>query len=233
MHKKTRVIVLTGAGISAESGLKTFRDADGLWNDHSIYEVATPEAWITNKQLVLDFYNHRRSELEKVAPNPAHIALVQLESMYAVQIITQNVDNLHERAGSTHVLHLHGQLTQVRGEHSLEPIIDVGYQPLKIGDTNDLGEQLRPNIVWFGEDVPEIERAVELCLEAEILLIIGTSLNVYPASGLMSVVSNNCQIILIDPNANEIDVLEQVKIIKEKAGTAVPALVEKLCGDKS
>lgn len=224
-----KVVVLTGAGISAESGLKTFRDSDGLWNNYRIYEVATPDAWRANPQLVLDFYNHRRSELDTVQPNAAHMALAKLESFFDVNIVTQNVDNLHERGGSTNVLHLHGQLTQVRGEFSPQEVIEIGTQSIGLGETNAKGEQLRPNIVWFGEDVPMIENAVEICNDAEIFLIIGTSLNVYPAAGLIDVVSDDCEVILIDPNAEEVFTCRNnLTIIKEKAGTAVPALVEKM-----
>lgn len=224
-----KVVVLTGAGISAESGLKTFRDSNGLWNNYSIYEVATPEAWKTNPKLVLDFYNHRRTELDSVQPNAGHKALAELESYFDVNVITQNVDNLHERGGSQNVLHLHGQLTQVRGEYSPQEIIEIGTKSIGLGETNATGEQLRPNIVWFGEDVPMINNAVEICQDAEVLLIIGTSLNVYPAAGLIEVVSDNCEVILIDPNAEEIySNRKNVTIIKEKAGTAVPALVENM-----
>jgi NAD-dependent deacetylase len=224
------IVVLTGAGISAESGLKTFRDSDGLWNDHSIYDVATPEAWMANPRLVLDFYNHRRSELEHVQPNAAHFAIAELAKKFKVQVITQNVDNLHERGGSKEVLHLHGELTLVRGEHTYDSVEEIGYAPVKWGDTNSDGEQLRPHIVWFGEDVPKILDAAEICAQAQTLIVIGTSLNVYPAAGLIDVVPENCQIYLIDPKASEISIPgnKSVTVKKEKAGTAVPALVKRL-----
>lgn len=224
-----KIVVLTGAGMSAESGLKTFRDSDGLWNNYSIYEVATPEAWHRNKSLVLEFYNSRRVELETVDPNPGHHALAELESHFHVQIITQNVDNLHERAGSQNVLHLHGELTQARGENTIEPIFDIGYRNIKLGDLDDVGNQLRPNIVWFGEDVPKIIEAEAICREAEILLVIGTSLQVYPAAGLIHSLNPNTSIYVVDPKADELSLHDSIHIIKEKAGTAVPALVKKLC----
>ena len=222
------IVILTGAGISAESGLKTFRDSDGLWNDHSIYEVATPEAWSADMELVLDFYNFRRSELENVAPNKGHLSLVELESYFNVQIITQNVDNLHEKAGSNNVLHLHGQLTQARGEHSINSVIDIQYTQINKGDLHTNGEQLRPHIVWFGEDVPEIINAQETCLSADIFLVIGTSLQVYPAAGLIHALPPHCEVYLIDPKADEISTSNKISVIKEKAGTAVPALVKNL-----
>lgn len=222
------LVILTGAGMSAESGLKTFRDSDGLWNNHSIYEVATPEAWARNKSLVLEFYNFRRAELEKVKPNAGHLALVALEAHFNVQIITQNVDNLHERAGSKNVLHLHGQLTQARGEFDEHSVIDIQYKNLKIGDLHNNGQQLRPHIVWFGEDVPLISEAVEICLTADIFIVIGTSLQVYPAAGLMHTLPQHCTVYLIDPKADEISTYKKVTVLKEKAGIAIPALVKKL-----
>jgi NAD-dependent deacetylase len=223
-----KIVVLTGAGMSAESGLQTFRDSNGLWNNYSIYEVATPEAWRANTQLVLDFYNFRRQELRKAEPNAGHLALVDLESHFEVQIITQNVDNLHERAGSSTVVHLHGELTKARGEFSTDSIIDIGYENISLGQRNEFGEQLRPHIVWFGEDVPMIEKAADLCSEADILLVIGTSLQVYPAAGLVHITPEHAPIYLVDPNATEISTYRNVEVINEKAGTAVPALVEKL-----
>ena len=228
-----KVVLLTGAGISAESGLNTFRDSNGLWNNYSIYEVATPDAWRSNPQLVLDFYNHRRNELEKAVPNQAHKALVDLEDKFDVTIVTQNVDNLHERAGSSKVLHLHGELTQVRGEFSDDEVIEQGYSSISLGDRNTKGEQLRPNIVWFGEDVPRIIDAEGVCSEADVLIIVGTSLNVYPAAGLVDVVPVECQVYLIDPKADEINSGSKVIVYKEKAGTRVPALVKMLLNENS
>lgn len=208
--------------------MKTFRDSDGLWNNHSIYEVATPEAWKANPTLVLDFYNHRRKELESVLPNDAHLALAEFEKFYEVTIITQNVDDLHERAGSSNVLHLHGQLTQARGTDSLDSIINIGYKDIFIEDYHPNGEQLRPHIVWFGEDVPKIEDAAEICSQADIFIIIGTSLNVYPTAGLVDIVPLGCKIYLIDPKADEVASNRNLTVIKEKAGTAVPALLKNI-----
>ena len=228
------IVILTGAGISAESGLKTFRDSDGLWNNHSIYEVATPEAWQANKQLVLDFYNFRRTELEQVEPNLGHTALIGLESKYNVTVITQNVDNLHERAGSSNILHLHGQLTQARGEFSENAVIDIKYTDIQLGDFHpENGEQLRPNIVWFGEDVPEIMNAATICETADYLLVIGTSLQVYPAAGLIHSIPSPCEVFVIDPKAEEMAIPNKLQVIKEKAGTAVPALVKILIGSNA
>jgi NAD-dependent deacetylase len=227
------IVILTGAGISAESGLKTFRDSDGLWNNHSIYEVATPEAWAADKQLVLDFYNHRRTELQKVEPNNGHRALTLLEPKFNTQIITQNVDNLHERGGSKNILHLHGLLTQARGEYNPDSVIDIDYKDIKLGDVNESGEQLRPHIVWFGEDVPEIMNAAKICENADYFLVIGTSLQVYPAAGLIHALPSHCEVFVIDPKAEEILIANKVTVIKEKAGTAVPALVKSLLESNS
>lgn len=226
------IVVLTGAGISAESGLATFRASNGLWNNYSIYEVATPEAWNNNKQLVLDFYNFRRKELQKVKPNSAHLSLAELQNHFHVEIITQNVDNLHEQAGSKNVLHLHGLLTQAKGEFSHTPIMDIEYQDIKLGDLTPSGEQMRPHVVWFGEDVPLIEDAHQKCQKADILIIIGTSLQVYPAAGLIHAVPPSCQIFLIDPHADEIDVPHHIKLFKEKASDKVPKLIQQLLNSK-
>jgi NAD-dependent deacetylase len=227
------IVVLTGAGISAESGLKTFRDSDGLWNNQSIYEVATPEAWWRNKQLVLDFYNHRRRELNNTSPNISHTELVNLESKFHVTIITQNVDDLHERAGSTNILHLHGQLTLARGEFSEDSVVSIQYSDIQIGDKHKNGEQLRPHIVWFGEDVPEIMNAESICESANILIIIGTTLQVYPAAGLVHSIPSYAEVFLIDPKAEEVSLENPLTLIKEKAGTGVPALVKKLLNENT
>lgn len=223
-----KVVILTGAGISAESGLKTFRDSDGLWNNYSIYEVATPEAWQKDKQLVLDFYNFRRAELANISPNSAHLALKELEPYFDTAIITQNVDNLHERANSTSVLHLHGELTKVKGEFFENEKKDIGYLPIALGDLTPIGDQYRPDIVWFGEEVPAIVPAHQICLTADVFLVIGTSLQVYPAAGLIHALPSHCETYLVDPKADEIQTTANVTVIKEKAGTAVPALVKML-----
>ncbi|MGB1231692.1 MAG: SIR2 family NAD-dependent protein deacylase [Winogradskyella sp.] len=195
--KKT-IVVLTGAGISAESGIKTFRDADGLWEGHDIMEVASPEGFKKNPKLVLDFYNQRRQQLKNVTPNQAHKDLVRLETKYNVSVITQNVDDLHERAGSSNVLHLHGELRKVRSTKNENDIIWCT-ENINLGDNCKNGYQLRPHIVWFGEAVPMIENAIKICRTADILIIIGTSMQVYPAASLIDYVQPNIPIYYIDP----------------------------------
>lgn len=193
-----KIVVLTGAGISAESGIKTFREADGLWEGHDVMEVASPIGWNQNKNLVLDFYNQRRAQLLTVEPNNGHKGLVELENKFNVQIITQNVDDLHERAGSKNVLHLHGELLKVRSTINSNLVYDWK-KDLNIGDTCDENNQLRPHIVWFGEDVPMLHEAIEMTSEADILIIIGTSMQVYPAANLINYVSSKTPIYFIDP----------------------------------
>jgi len=196
------LVVLSGAGMSAESGISTFRDSGGLWEKYRVEEVATPEAWYRNSELVMDFYNQRRRQLLNAKPNKGHLILADLEKHLEIQIITQNVDNLHEKAGSSNVLHLHGELMKVRstgpGEETFD--VDINSPDIKIGDMCPKGYQLRPHIVWFGEAVPMIEPAVELVQKADILLIIGTSLQVYPAAGLINYTKKNTPVYLIDPN---------------------------------
>jgi NAD-dependent deacetylase len=222
------IIVLTGAGISAESGISTFRDSNGLWEKYLIEDVATFEAWKKNPSMVLEFYNQRRRQLATVQPNVAHYALVKLEQKYDVQIITQNVDNLHERAGSQNILHLHGELTKARSTLDDNLVVDIKYNDIKLGDKCNKGSQLRPHIVWFGEEVPNISIASEMTSKADIIIIIGTSLNVYPAAGLLHFAHANTAKYLIDPNGN-VDVNNRnFTVISEKAGTGVPALVDKL-----
>lgn len=192
------IVVLTGAGMSAESGVKTFRDHDGLWEGHDVMKVASLEGFRENPELVLDFYNQRRRQLKDVKPNQAHKDIALLEANHKVTVVTQNVDDLHERAGSTNVIHLHGELKKVRSTGNPRDI-KVWTEDINLGDTCEKGYQLRPHIVWFGEDVPMIEKAVEICLTADILLIIGTSMQVYPAAGLMHYVSDDTPIYYIDP----------------------------------
>ena len=192
------IVVLTGAGMSAESGVKTFRDHDGLWEGHDVMKVASPEGFRENPELVLDFYNQRRRQLKEVHPNQAHKDIALLEANHKVTVVTQNVDDLHERAGSTNVVHLHGELKKVRSTGNPRDI-KVWTEDINLGDTCEKGYQLRPNIVWFGEDVPMIEKAVEICITADMLLIIGTSMQVYPAAGLMHYVSDDTPIYYIDP----------------------------------
>ena len=195
---KTKLVVLSGAGISAESGIKTFRDSNGLWEDHRVEDVASPEGFARNPQLVLDFYNVRRRQLSEVKPNRAHEILAELETDFDVHVITQNVDDLHERAGSSKVLHLHGELKKARPVNSESEIISWE-KDLNLGDVSKNGEQLRPHIVWFGEMVTEMEKAEKLVQQAQIFLVTGTSLNVYPAAGLLNEVSPGCEIYIIDP----------------------------------
>lgn len=196
---KKKLVVLSGAGISAESGVKTFRDSNGLWENHSVEDVASPEGFERDPKLVLDFYNARRRQLLEVEPNQAHFILAELENNYEVEIITQNVDDLHERAGSTKVLHLHGELKKARPVNSDSQIISWE-KDLNIGDLNFDGVQLRPHIVWFGEMVKEMDAAIEICAGADLFLIVGTSLSVFPAAGLINYLPENCEIFVIDPN---------------------------------
>lgn len=194
-----KLVVLSGAGISAESGIKTFRDMGGLWEEYDVTEVATFAAWERNRELVLRFYNERRKALLSVKPNPAHLALAELESEFDVEIITQNVDNLHERAGSTKILHLHGELQKARCTVHEDDIVELEGWQLNEGDLSKAGHQLRPHIVWFGELVPAIQQAIPIVNAADILLVIGTSLNVYPAAGLMNYTSTGTPVYVIDP----------------------------------
>jgi NAD-dependent deacetylase len=195
---KKHIVVLTGAGMSAESGIKTFRDADGLWEGHDVMEVASPEGFTKNPELVLNFYNQRRRQLFEVQPNQAHLDLASLEQNFKVTIVTQNVDDLHERAGSSRVLHLHGELLKARSSFDEHDIQDWKTD-LILGDTCKKGYQMRPHIVWFGEAVPMIEKAVDICQTADILIIIGTSMQVYPAASLIHYVPENTATYFIDP----------------------------------
>jgi NAD-dependent deacetylase len=205
-----KLVVITGAGMSAESGISTFRDSNGLWENHDIMEVASPLGWKKNPELVLDFYNKRRAQLREVTPNKGHFLLAELEQYFDVQIITQNVDNLHERAGSTKIIHLHGELTKVRGEFSINESI-FWEKDITIGDVNEKGEQLRPDIVWFGEAVPKFDEAVQLSARADFMLVIGTSLQVYPAASLIEYPKANVPIIYIDPNP-AMDVVDKKRV---------------------
>lgn len=204
---KKRLVVLTGAGVSAESGISTFRDSDGLWENHKVEDVASIEGWYRNPAVVLDFYNARRAQLAQVKPNAAHYAIAALEDRWDVTVITQNVDNLHERAGSTRVMHLHGELTKVRPEnccneadgYSEASVFDIGSDAIHLGDLAPNGAQLRPHIVWFGEAVPKIEAAIDAVAAADVLLIVGTSLQVYPAAGLYRFAGMDTPIYIVDP----------------------------------
>jgi NAD-dependent deacetylase len=210
---KKKLVVLTGAGISAESGIKTFRDAGGLWEGHNVMDVATPEGWYRNPKMVLDFYNQRRQQLHEVQPNRGHQILAELENDFDVQIITQNVDNLHEKSGSSNVLHLHGELLKVRSTVNRNYILDW-QDDLNFGDVDDKGNQLRPHIVWFGEEVPALEEAVTIVEKADVLVIIGTSLQVYPAASLMNFADPTIPVFYIDPKPAQIyDLPNDIKII--------------------
>jgi NAD-dependent deacetylase len=222
-----RVVILTGAGISAESGLKTFRDSDGLWEGYNIEEVATPEAWQRNPELVQDFYNQRRKSVLEAEPNAAHFALARLQEKYDVTIITQNIDDLHERAGSTKVVHLHGIIT--RSQSSIKPSLTypINGWEIKLGETCELGSQLRAHVVWFGEAVPMIEKAAVICSEADLFMLVGTSLAVYPAAGLINYVPRDVTKYIIDPN---IPTVGNKRIVEMpfKATIGVPMLVDEL-----
>ena len=220
-----KIVVLSGAGISAESGLKTFRDEGGLWEGYNVYEVATPEAWKRNPELVLDFYNMRRKEIRNAKPNTAHKALVDLEEKFDVTIVTQNIDDLHERAGSTRVLHLHGQINQARSTFDHQ-VYDLSGTNLNLGMNCPKGYQLRPHIVWFGEPVPVIEEAIPYFRNADIVIVTGTSLAVYPAAGLINQASPSSKKYLIDPNPPS--AMPDFEVISSKASIGLPALVNKL-----
>lgn len=223
-----KIVVLTGAGISAESGIKTFRDADGLWEGHDIMEVASPIGWNKNPTLVLDFYNKRRAQLLTVQPNKAHEILAELEKQFNVHIITQNVDDLHERAGSSSILHLHGELLKVRSVANEKSIMNWKTD-LNLGDCDEEGNQLRPHIVWFGEAVPLIEKAIEIVETADILVIIGTSLQVYPAAGLMNYVNQNVPVYYIDPKPATIyDLPNKLKVLPLSAVEGMKILKDEL-----
>lgn len=222
-----KIVVFTGAGISAESGLETFRDSNGLWENYKIEEVATPEAWEANPALVLDFYNTRRKQVREAQPNAAHFAIPKLEQKFEVQLITQNIDDLHERAGSKKVVHLHGEILNSRSSktHLTYPMKSID---IKLGELCKNGYQLRPDVVWFGEHVPNMDKAIELTEHTDILIIVGTSLSVYPAADLVDCVPHNCQIYLIDPKEISIIKRKNLTHIKKKASEGVPELVKEL-----
>lgn len=225
-----KIVVLTGAGISAESGISTFRDADGLWEGHDVMEVATPQGWMKNQDLVLKFYNDRRRQLKEVTPNAAHLALKKLESKHDVVIITQNVDNLHERANSSNIIHLHGELNKVRCTQYPNEV-RLWTEDLHTGDLSNTGHQLRPHIVWFGEAVPMLDTAIGEMRDADIAIIIGTSMQVYPAASLIDFVTTECKMYYIDPKPHisyELEKRPNLNIIKKKAGIGVVQLVDKL-----
>jgi len=228
MSVKKKLVVLTGAGVSAESGIRTFRDMGGLWEEYDVMEVASYEGWLRNPELVLNFYNDRRRQLKDVQPNQAHIALAEAEKYFDVHIITQNVDNLHERAGSTKILHLHGELTKVESTVDSSLIQEIGYADIKLGDKCSKGAQLRPHIVWFGEPVPAMSMAIQIARQAEIFAVVGSSLNVYPAAGLVDYAPRNIPVYLVDPNEVNVQSRRNVIFINEKASTGVVKMLEML-----
>lgn len=227
-----KIIVFSGAGISQESGLNTFRDEGGLWEEYDVMEVATPEAWAKNPSLVLEFYNKRREQALSAQPNIAHQVIADLENHFDIDVITQNIDDLHERAGSTKVLHLHGEITKARSE-TTGKIKVIGDSPIQMNDLCEEGFQLRPHIVWFGEEVPEMENAQKLINKADILIVVGTSLNVYPAAGLIHSANNRCKIYLVDPSDSvNVRSIKNITIIKEKATSGIPKVAELLLENK-
>ncbi|MBR5856933.1 MAG: NAD-dependent deacylase [Bacteroidales bacterium] len=222
-----KIVVLSGAGVSAESGIRTFRDSNGLWEEYRVEDVASIEGWYRNKELVLEFYNQRRRALKETEPNLAHKIIAELEECYKVCVVTQNVDNLHERAGSTNVIHLHGELTKARSTKNEEKWYDIGYNDINLGDKAPDGGQLRPFIVWFGESVPKLSDAAKEVQTADILIIIGTSLNVYPAAGLVHYTKPGCKIYLIDPQPMNLR-MENFTQIQDVATEGMKKLKEEL-----
>jgi NAD-dependent deacetylase len=220
-----KVVVLSGAGISAESGIRTFRDSGGLWEDHDILEVASPNGWQRDPELVLNFYNKRRQNVRDSAPNEGHYALAELAQTCDVQIVTQNIDDLHERAGSQNVLHLHGEILKVKSSVD-EELVYEWPGDLHLGDLCEKGSQLRPHVVWFGEAVPLMEIAARIVLEAEVLVIVGTSLNVYPAAGLIEYAAPDCRKFLVDPNIPEQVDQRNIECVAEGAGTGISKVIK-------
>lgn len=223
-----RLVVFTGAGISAESGIKTFRDSGGLWENYAVEDVATPQAWYKNPELVLDFYNQRRKQVISAQPNAAHLSLVELEKGFEVIVITQNIDDLHERAGSSRVVHLHGEIMKSRSSLNPSLIYKMNTDSIHLGEKCERGSQLRPHIVWFGESVPKMDEAIMITEKADIFLVIGTSLAVYPAASLLQFTPDHTMTILIDPNANAHELPTHFTVVAENATIGVPQLVKKL-----
>lgn len=225
-----RIVVFSGAGVSAESGISTFRDSGGLWEEYRIEEVATPEAWTKDPERVLHFYDLRREQSLKAKPNAAHFAIAALEKHFHVEVITQNIDDLHERAGSTNVLHLHGEIRKARSTHDPSLVIPIEGPSLAWGDKCSLGSQLRPHIVWFGEAVPLLPIAAELVARADVLIVVGTSLQVYPAAGLVHCTTAQCRIYVVDPQALE-GTLPNATHIEAPASIGMPIVVDELLKD--
>lgn len=222
------VVVFTGSGISAESGIRTFRDSGGLWEEYNIMDVATPEAWTRNPALVQDFYNKRRKQILEASPNPGHHALKKLEERFDTTIITQNIDDLHERAGSSKIVHLHGLITMARSTAYPQVLYPIEGWELQPDARCERGSLLRPHIVWFGEAVPEMEKAIMITAKADIFIVVGTSLEVYPAASLIDYAPEHALKYLVDPSAKPMDHIPNMTVIREKAGTALPLLVEQL-----
>ncbi|MFZ5551845.1 MAG: SIR2 family NAD-dependent protein deacylase [Bacteroidota bacterium] len=232
MGKKRKLVVFSGAGISADSGLKTFRDSDGLWEEYNVMDVATPEAWQKDPHLVLEFYNKRREQILKAEPNPAHYALAELEKKFEVTIITQNIDNLHQRAGSSNVLHLHGNIMFARSTSGKDSkLYPIKKGILNYGDHCPAGYQLRPHVVWFGEEVPNMAIAQDIVAEAEILMVVGTSLTVYPAANILYYSSWKTKKYLVDPAVPRVADVENLTIIQKKASDGVPMLAKQLLSE--
>ena len=229
---KKKIVVLSGAGISAESGIATFRDANGLWEGHDVMEVASPEGWRRNPALVLDFYNQRRKNGINAQPNAGHLALVRLEQQYDVVIVTQNVDNLHERAGSTNVIHLHGELFKSRSTLDPALVYEMTGWELNLGDRCERGSQLRPNIVWFGEAVPLMEKAAEEAMSADLFIVVGTSLAVYPAAGLIDYVDDEVPKYVVDVRIPPVRKRPNLHLIEEKASVGLTRLADQLLADR-
>lgn len=227
-----QIVVFTGAGVSAESGIKTFRDSGGLWEEYNVQDVATPEAWAKNPALVLRFYNERRKQVIEAKPNEAHHAIARLQEKFDVCVVTQNIDDLHERAGSKNILHLHGEILKARSSSDPSLVYPLKHWEMKMGDTCERGSQLRPHIVWFGENVPNYELGVNICNMADLFIIIGTSLNVYPAAGVVHYVREDAPKFLIDPNDVPHTSIPKLTVIREKAGTGMKQLADDILSGK-
>jgi NAD-dependent deacetylase len=228
MDDKKNIVVLTGAGISAESGIPTYRDKDGLWEKYDFMELASPQGWAKDYKLVLEFYNVRRQKVREALPNKAHLALVELEKFYRTVIVTQNVDNLHEKAGSKNILHLHGEIMKSRSTLDENIVYDLGDNDIQPGDTCELGSQLRPDVVWFGEAVPMLEDAIRITEKADIFIVIGTSLEVYPAATLINYVPEHARKIIIDKKIPSLGYSQDIELIQQPATIGVPEIVNKL-----
>ena len=222
------IIIFSGAGISAESGIATFRNSGGLWEQHKIEDAATPEAFQKNPELVLGFYNQRRKSVKNAVPNEAYSQIPVLESIGNVTVITQNIDDLHERAGSMQVIHLHGCITQAKSSATDDFMEEIGFRDINIGDLAKEGSQLRPNIVWFGEPLPAMDKAINIVKKADVMITVGSSLNVYPAAGLVFETSKDCQNYVIDPNVQELNLPDNFVLLKENASLAIKNLVQQL-----